>query len=320
MPSKKNSLKILKLSEVTKIIEKIEERSSNIICLYFPDVFIEKCFLTNLKEYGQYKYISCAEINEEWLSNEFLNPSLFSMGTKDLYYLGRGEVFKKNIMDYLLDPEFKNLEHDLIISFTQIKNFTTLQKGMAETTSYKVDFPKFWEGDRLIDFFAKSLCMEIVPAASAFLVNTLELQSEKYYHALEKLKLFLPNKETKVTLELCQELIPVAKLDQFELADLFSSKQYKEFFRKICMVTFDVDWFRMLCSFMQGHLFKILDPSYTDEKSKLSQYDKKIINYSSKWKSDDLLIQMREFGELEILAKRNDPLLIHEIKRRSLKY
>lgn len=318
MPSKKNKTILIKLNDIGDITDQISRENGKIQLIHFPDSFIEKCFLKILAKSISYKYISSSEVDSEWLVNEFLNPSLFSMGERDFYYLGRAEVLKKDSIDLMISESFKNLEHELLISFTgKDKNLAAIIKSENEMIPYKVDLPKFWDCDQLISFFAKSLELNISKEAIIFLSQILEYKSDLYYHAIEKLKLYQGQSLDQVGVKECKELITFNKIDQFELADLFSNKQFKQFYKKLVKDQLDLDWFRFFSNFMQGHLFKMLDVSYTQKKAKLSKYDQKIINCSRNWEKEDLLKEMKFFGEIEIMAKRKDPFLLHRLRRLS---
>ena len=65
---------------------------------------------------------------------------------------------------------------------------------------------------------------------------------------------------------------------------------------------------------MQSHLLKMADPSYLSLKSKLTNYDKEIQTTSKLWTVDDLLSEIARFNKLEILSKKKDSNLWHELK------
>lgn len=71
--------------------------------------------------------------------------------------------------------------------------------------------------------------------------------------------------------------------------------------------------------FMQGHLIKVMDPSYLAQKPRLTSYDKDIQSTSRLWKPNELLEAIAEFNHWEILSKRKESLLWSELKHAFLR-
>ena len=57
---------------------------------------------------------------------------------------------------------------------------------------------------------------------------------------------------------------------------------------------------------MQGHLFKVLDPSYISKKSRSTKYDDQILNQSRSWDNDEVLKEIDFYTEVELLSKSRD--------------
>ena len=114
-------------------------------------------------------------------------------------------------------------------------------------------------------------------------------------------------------------MISVEKLDQFQLASLFSRKKFSDFFDRLLKVDEDFDRLRSLSLFMQSHLIKMLDTGYLEKKTRLTSYDKEISSASRLWKDHELLREIERFNRWEILSKKKDFIVWNEIKDAQLR-
>ena len=105
-------------------------------------------------------------------------------------------------------------------------------------------------------------------------------------------------------------------LDHFKMASLFEEKKWKAFFEVLVKAPYDFDTLRSFFAFMQTHLGKLLDPSYAEQKSRPSQYDKRILSHSRRFKREELLKGLRFFGRLELLCKQKSPRVNDILRRR----
>ena len=67
--------------------------------------------------------------------------------------------------------------------------------------------------------------------------------------------------------------------------------------------------------FVQSHLIKLYDFDYTNDKARLTKYDREVIAQSKIWKKTDLEKAISYFSDLEVKAKEKNPLLFGMIKK-----
>ena len=97
-------------------------------------------------------------------------------------------------------------------------------------------------------------------------------------------------------------------------------KNIKIFYRLILERITDFEEQRSLFSFMQTHLLKLADVSYTKKKGRLSKYDREILSHAPLWNKQEIRSQLMRMGELEIYAKQRDLKIYEKIRRYCLEY
>ncbi len=137
-----------------------------------------------------------------------------------------------------------------------------------------------------------------------------------FYNSACLIKLNYPEAR-EIGLKELKELLTLEKLDQFALASLFARKKFKEFFAKLVQLEGDFDKMRAFFNFLQSHLVKMSDTSYLAKKARLTQYDKDLESTSKLWKGSELLEAIERFNKWEILSKKKDSVLWHELKQSS---
>jgi DNA polymerase III delta subunit len=167
--------------------------------------------------------------------------------------------------------------------------------------------------NKLLDFCCQYLKLRLSLDSKNWILEVLENNLPAFYNACFLLKLNNPGSH-EIGLPEVQKLLESDKVDHFMMASLFSKKKKKEFYRRITSFQSDFDKMRNLFLFMQSHLLKMVDPSYLSLKSKLTNYDKEIQTTSKLWTVDDLLKEIARFNKLEILSKKKDSNLWHELK------
>jgi len=110
-------------------------------------------------------------------------------------------------------------------------------------------------------------------------------------------------------------LLPVSRINQFEMASMFSSKKTSIFYESLMKSDADINIYFEFFAFMQSHIMKLLDPSYINKKPRPTKYDKEILAHTALWERKELMRELRRFGKLEILCKKKSPDLKIELQR-----
>ncbi len=270
------------------------------------DSFIEKIFLDLLpRGRGEKRWIvvSGRDMAPDWPEVHLRELDLFC-GLKSYVILDA---------DHICAPAWEQLtemSEDLgerfVVTFFSAasKRFTSSKKGMG--TWLKIEAPRFWEGDKLLSFLCQIKGLALTPPAKHYLLDSLPHQTGGLWHALNLLALYFP-KRASLTPEQVQSVISPRHLDHFKMASLFEEKKWKAFFEALMKAPYDFDTLRSFFAFMQTHLGKLLDPSYAQQKARVSQYDKKILSRSPHFQRKELLKGLRFFGQLELLCKQKSP-------------
>ena len=278
--------------------------------LFFVTMLIlKKLFLRHLF-FEQKKIVVGSEVNAQWFEKNLNNLDFFS--TNCNFIVLQAEQIPVNL---ILDQDFKNVEQKIIFFFND-KDSGIQSQLEKKIKCIKILPPIFWEIEKLLNFYCQEMKIKLKPALSAFLLETIEHNSRSIVSTLKLLHFHFKSQDD-MTVEKVSQLITSSRLDQFKLADLFGQKKRKQFFKLLVSRQIDFNTYRSFFSFMQNHLFKILDPSYCQHKNKVSQYDRKILACSSLWNKEELRREMRFFGQLEMEAKKKS-IRLQQILERQL--
>lgn len=287
---------------------------SGIFGLSFPDIFCERLILDAIPrtiQQGNLHILHASELTSAWIENTFNTVDFFS--SNDSYLVLESQSLSSQVINFLKENPLSVEGRVLIFSFNKTsKIFDQLEKATKGSFT-KIDPPKFWESAKYLDFFCDSLNVKLTSQIKNYILNAIENDGLHFFNAVNLLKLHA-GEEGNLSLEQARELIEVSKVDQFELADTFCSKKFKRFFEKLLGLGEDYESLRGIFTFMQSHLFKVLDPSYASKKARLSKYDQEIQKLSRVWNQDDLVRALRMFSELEVLAKSKNQALLNELK------
>lgn len=255
-----------------------------------------------------------SEITKSWIEEEFHTLSLF--GNSDSFFIHQAHDISNDVWDMLSALDLQ--DRFIILSFENEHGPWKKIAKEGKVPSIVIEEPKFWEFNKLLDFVCSYLRLPLSFEAKGWLLDSLENDLGTFYHACWLLKMNFPS-SSEITLDEVKELLVLEKLDQFQLASFFSRKKYDAFYSRLLSLEGDFDKMRSLFMFMQSHLIKMIDSSYLNQKSRLTQYDKEIQNTSKLWTDSDLMNEIERFNEWEILSKKKNGLLWGELKKRYLR-
>lgn len=258
-------------------------------------------------------YKMANEVTEAWIEEEFQTLSLF--GNADSFFIHEAQNLKPDILDILSKADVSG--RFVILSFEneQASWKKIVKDGVVP--QLVIEAPRFWEINKLLDFVAQHLRLPLSYDAKSWILDALENNLATFYNACCLIKLNHP--ETReVGLNEVKELLTLEKLDQFQMASLIARKKEKDFFERLVQLEGDFEKMRGFFMFMQSHLIKMVDTSYLNKKNRLTQYDKDIQGTSKLWKFHDLMDLIKQFNQWELLCKRKDSQLWHEIRKAHL--
>ena len=297
MPSKKISF-----GDSTSLVKATKEE--NICFVQFPDCFVERVLLDELGQGFQKQY--AASLTIMWLEDNVLSPGLF--GPSGPVLVLDAEQLPKNVQTFLEETTFPEDAKIIFSSSKKIKN-KALEKKFLFIIS---EGPKFWAMNEYVDFLAQSFGMKLGKEIVSHLLSVLSGTPESFYNAIMILSAYPKN---EINLDLVKSIFRPSKLDNFALSDLFNVGNMKRVYLSLLLIEDDFDSYRNFFSFIQGHIIKIMDPSYSSGKKKLSKYDQGILSASKRWTRTDLTRKLKEFSELEILSKQKSRWLRDELRK-----
>lgn len=254
-------------------------------------------------------YKMAPEVTRDWIEEEFQSLSLF--GATESFFIHQAQDLKTEQLEALANLDL--IDRFVILSFeSENAAYKKLLKE-GKIDFLQIEAPKFWEPHKLLDFVTTYLRLPLTYESKAWMLDSLENNLSSFYHASCLLKLNHPEAK-EVSLSQVKALLETERLDQFVLASLLARKKNTEFFGKLLHFESDFDRMRGLFNFLQSHLIKILDPSYLESKPRLSGYDKDIQSASKLWKPQDLKKEVERFNRWELMSKKKDSLLWHELK------
>jgi hypothetical protein len=295
----------------------LNQKKAGFLSIFCQDPFIERIIHQRIKQElvkieGNLKFVLGGEITIDWLEDNYVIPGLFS-GTEAFLVL-HAEDLSAKVQDYILEHQIDFSENLLILSFTKKAKFFDKLTKNKEGNYFKIEMPMFWEGDRLLDFYCHEMRMNLSRRVREFLLESIPHESEHIVNSLKIIRVHLGNGNDKDLKEI-KELIVATKFDKFRLAHLFSEKKKAPFFKELLKLKLPKEELMLFFSFMQGHLLKVSDPSYTEfKKGKLSKYDKEILQSSKHWNDDELKREINFFSKMQIKAKSGSVFLTDELR------
>ncbi len=259
-------------------------------------------------------YKMASEVTKAWIEEEFQTLSFF--GNFESFFIHQAQDLSAEMIDLLLKLEITG--RFIILSF---ENEQTAWKKMVKdekVLSLIIENPPFWEIGKLLDFVCAYLKLPLSYESKNWILDSLENNLATFYNSCCLIKLNFPESR-EVKLSDVKELLRLEKLDQFQLASMLSRKKYNQFYEKLVSLEGDFEKMRGFFMFMQSHLIKLADTSYLMQKARLTQYDKDLQSSAKLWKTSELMILIETFNRWELLCKKKDNFLWHEIKETQMK-
>ena len=287
-----------------------------ISALYCYDPLLEKMIVTkipprNVEEQGPSK-ISLKDVDREWFENRFFSNDFFL--NEESYLLLQSEQADSNLMDFILSHLDSIGKKSIIFLFEKDNTFFQSLCRHPQIQGWKIKEPFFWHRQQFFNFLCDQMKIALSHPVREYLLESVKSEVHEIINALKILKLNTSATES-LTVNDVKALIRPNRLDFFKLADYYAEKSFSRFYRELLKSDFLYEEYQGLLSFLQGHLIKIYDPRYTEDKNRLSRYDKKISSQRQHWKNKrELFIHLQRLAEMEIMAKKKDRFLRHKLR------
>ena len=275
------------------------------------DSFLEDISFSLIsKKVNSFSRVDGAKLSRDFFEENFQTLDLFS--EKKAYAVRAAEKMPKESWIYLEENFFSLDNNDLIFFFSgKDKLFNDLKKKLSAFSFLTINGPMFWEDRDLFNFLSSHFRLRFEPAAMKKILDLTGGESSSLQEIFSILSIY---EDKLISEKMVTEFLECTHLDRFALASQFSNKDFGKFYSKLLEFSDDYTNLQGFFSFMQGHLNKMLDPSYVDKKKKLSRYDQDIVRFSRGWHQDGLIRGIEHFSELEILAKRKDDFLKEKLR------
>jgi hypothetical protein len=230
------------------------------------------------------------DLTPEWMEDNLSSPDLFAQ--QKSYTIFKSEDIPLATQQALLDyrPENSTL---LFLSFSRARPlFEKIRQSTIAT--FAIEAPKFWESEQLLNFLAKELKVPLNQKIKGHILRNIPHEAGPFINAL-KLIILHYKEITSKTLPL---IIPPSRVDNFELASLYSKKQFKRFFSQLLSLDISPKEWQRFFNFMTSHLIKL-----TGKLEGRSQYEKNLAKQQALWSWGEIQESITLFGDLQTAVK-----------------
>ena len=283
------------------------------------DNFILQEIKNQLKDYwpnpNELKLVFGEEINTQWWEDNFLSLSLF--GNTESYIIQDAAALKLELLDILKRDDLFLQDRKVFFLFSQE---TELCKKLLKNENINIHIleeAKHWEGRELLNFWCSQFNLTLSYQAKERILVLLNHESAEFINLLKVLEINYADRK-EISLTELEAVITPSRYNKFELAELFCSRKFKDFYQKMVDLRLDKKEIEDLAYFMQGHLIKLLDPSAIAGKNYLSKYDKNIMAHARLWSDQKLQNAMIYFEEIIVRIRQQDTFLDFEFKTKLL--
>lgn len=296
----------------------IDLNTKGMYSLYSSDSVITKLMIDQIPrdelEGGKFNVMTGPELTDSWIDDNLQTLGLF--GNSDSYLIHFAEKIPKHIQDRFLKEDFLLDDRFIIFVFNENNDFYKQVSKNDQINSIEINPIMFWESKEFLEFMASRLKVYLSFEASQIILDSIDPTGMNYYNVLNQLKLNFG--EETIDKDKLLEVLNEDKVDLFEFAALFSSKNFSKFYN-LCMKRLNSSSIYSLVYFMQSHLLKLMDTSYLDNKKKLTKYDRQILTDSKLWQKNQLERAILYFKKLEELNRESEEMLLHQFRQDYLK-
>jgi hypothetical protein len=289
----------------------------------FCDPYSEKIFLDLFKQKWRREVVDSdrqlrvmlgSEVSRDAIESNLCSLSLF--GNQDSFVVMEADGITGGIADILESVRLElNGRYLLLTSCKQCVWFDKLHKQHGGKR-YSVKSPPPWDIGKLLAFLGSHLQIELSSSVQDYIIHSVPNQCSDFLNLLKAIDLHFPDHSAvgEREVDFVRKLVSSSRLDLFAYASLYGRKDRVSFFTKLDQGNYGFDELRQLCSFIQGHLVKLGDLSYLQDKKRLSKYDREIMEQAKGWSSEEVVAELALFGSLEILAKGRKESLREQVR------
>ena len=309
MPSSRCSL----LDYASQLAENI---SHNPLLVEVEDEFVASVLRRQMREaLGEVRFFFGQELTVPIFEEKLLGLDLFSRNEPLLIW--DAHQMPKESVNFLLAADVDWGQKRAI--FVAGKKSKILSDFFAQQGHrQRVELPRFWQMEQLLDFFAKHFELSFDREGKRFFVDSVEQSSRRYFELCSRLRGEYPTLKVLGRREVAEVLSGGARLDKFALARHLGEGNLLALFGALAGEEHSFEDLRQIFSFLQSHVVKLLDPSYLEGKGKLSSYDRQILAQSGKWRGEASGEMLRKLGEWELACKKRDSGLKNRLRMASL--
>lgn len=292
----------------------LNKYSEGLISFSFHDPLLrylvqENIFNKFLK--NNFRSLDSKDITAEWIDSNLNSLSLF--GTNESFIIQNCEDLKDEIINVLAAMIIEG--RYVILMFNKVnKLFTKLSK---DSNCISIIEPPFWETDKLLSFVLQNNSLKLNLDAKEYILEKVNNTYRDFSELAGRLKLSFGEQVVKVT-DL-ESYIVHGHIDNFEFARLLGFKKMNEFYKQLISLSVSFDELRSLFYFLQTHMLKVASTDQIYKKSKLTKYDKQIIEQSKIWSDKELKLVINFLKRTEFKAKLKNSLIINDLKSSFLK-
>ncbi|MBT3235336.1 MAG: hypothetical protein HN353_05245 [Bdellovibrionales bacterium] len=318
MPSR-GSIYLWQLAQERELIPP----NGGLILASFSDPYSEKIFLDLFKrqwrsgvinDERQLRVILGSELSRDAVESNLCSLSLF--GSQDSFVVMESDGTSSSVVEFLEGATLELAERYLLL--TSCKQCSWFEKLFKQHGGkfYNVKTPPPWEMGKLLNFLGTYLEINLSSSVRDYIIHSVPNQCSDFLNLLRGIDLHYPDHSTvgEAEVDHVRKLVSSSRLDIFSYASQYGQKRRSSFFSQLDQGEYGYDDLRQLFSFMQGHLVKLGDLSYLQDKKRHSKYDREITELAKSWSTEEIVKELALFGRLEIMAKGKQEKLYQQIR------
>ncbi len=252
------------------------------------------------------------DLTEEWVNETWFDLSLFA--DTNSYFIYNTESSSKKVLELITKIEHPS--EKIFLHFAkEPKGFSKSLSG--EFNIFQVKEFSFWELDKLLEFFGLILEKSFSPAIRQYFSNWTIERKREIYDQLNYLSLVYED-VSKISLEQINDVLSTGDLNPFTLSDYLSQRRIKSLYSDLLENLRNDNWAssHKVVTFLRSFVLKSTDTKYSEKKSKLNTFDKKILAVQQSYPSKELSSLLKDLSHWEIQIKRKDKSLLKDLQSR----